>query len=448
MKVETDTKVESSPIGLVISKRVPPHLWITASAWGSRLVNMVVQILCLRLLLVGMGTDHYAVYALLNSLFAWYQLADLSIGYGLQNYISEYRAEGRNYHGYLRTAGIAGFGLLVLALGLSFLASPWLGPLLLHQFAFLTPATQVRAFWTVGLFFVISSIAGMGMKAWYALQKGQVANLLTLGASLTTLLGTWWAMQSGDLSHRLLWSLVALAAPPAAAACISVGWLMLYEKPRGQADAAVFNALLSRGLTFWISQILVMMLLKIDYIIIARTLTTHDMVVYNILDRTFGSAFALYSAALQTLWPLAAELIVQKRWKQLVGQIRSYLLFGMLFIVVVTLAFMAASSTICHLLSPHEQISVPRLLIGFFGLFYLVLVWTTTYSIVLYSKSDLKPLMACGAVMAVIGPPLQWYLAIHFGLYGILLGLFALYLATMGWFLPLRVHRYYQSQLI
>jgi len=423
-------------------RRIPAHLWVTASAWGSRLVNMAVQLVSMRLLLAGMGADHYAAYALLNSLFAWYQLADLRIGDSLQNYISEHRAEGRSYDPYFRISLLTGGVLLLVSLSLSCLAAPLIGPLLLRHFSFLSVATQKYAFLIVGLFFAVTAVAGMGMKAWYALQKGYVANLLTLAASLGTLAGTWAAQQAGDLSHRLLWSLAALSAPPAAAACASVWWLLAHEKPGKERVPGIFRPFLSRGFRFWLSLLLGMLLLKIDYIIIAQILPTSDMVVYNILDRIFGAAYTLYLAATQALWPVAAELIVQEKWERLFAQIRSHLVFGIIFVLLVMFVLMAAARPISHLLSPHEDIFIPPILIGLFGLFYLVNVWTITYATVVYSKSDLTPFLVCGAVQALVGLPLQWFLAAHFGLNGIMIGLTVIYLSTMAWVLPARVHSY------
>ena len=426
-------------------RRIPAQLWVTASAWGSRLVGMTAQLVSMRLLLVGMGADHYAAYALLNSLFAWYQLADLRIGDSLQNYISEHRAAGRDYRPYLGVALRTGGILLLVSLVFSFLAAPLLGPALLHRFAFLSAAARIQAFLVVGLLFAVTSVAGFGTKAWYSLQKGYVANLLTLAASLVTLAGTWAAMRAGDPTRRLLWSLAALAAPPAFAACASLGWLLLKEKPVWERTPGLYRPFLGRGLRFWLSLLLGMLMLKIDYIIIAQVLPARDMVVYNILDRVFGAAYTLYLAATQAFWPVAAELIVEKQWQRLFAQIRSLLFFGLAFILLVTFGFAAAARPIVHLLSPHEMITVPPMLIVLFGAFYAVNVWTITYATVVYSKSDLKPFLACGAAQAIIGLPVQWFLATHFGLNGIMIGLILIYLGTMAWFLPFRVRSYKQS---
>ena len=432
----------SSPVtGIRLFRGIPPHLVVTFSGWAGRLLNTAVQILSVRLLLAGLGSDHYAVYALLTSLLGWYLLADIGIGYSIQNYVSECRATGRNFRDYLAPA-LLSFGILIVTVLLVVcLLSSFLGPFLLRKYTFLSRQEMQQDFLAVGLFFTVTGVSSLGAKVWYAFQRGFLPNLLTMGASVLTLLGLLWAIHT-PISGRFLWCLLAAVGPPAAAALASVVWLVAVYWPGCRVNWTLMRDLWKRAVNFWFISLLGIAVLQIDYLIIAQVLSSHDLVIYSLVARLFAAAYTLYVTAIQALWPVIAELVVQQEWDKVLQHVRQCLFTGLAFMGAVTIFFIAAERPILAVLSPKEHITIPIWLIVLYGVYQLVGVWTGAYAMVLQSKNDLQPFIIWGAVQAVICAPLQWLLAVHFGLEGILFGLLGSYLLTSAWALPVRVRQH------
>ena len=107
-------------------KRLPPFALVAISSWSSRIVIGVIQLFLIRILIGNVGTDGYAVIALMTGLTSWFLLAEGGLGSSLQNHISEHRAHGKPYRRYLVSAAIMSAGLLFLAILLLYLFSPWL----------------------------------------------------------------------------------------------------------------------------------------------------------------------------------------------------------------------------------------------------------------------------------------------------------------------------------
>lgn len=87
--------------------RVPTHIIVAASAWGSRLVSIFIQFYSIKILLDLLGTEGYAVFTVIGSLVGWFLLADFGLGNSLQNQISYRRANHQEYQDLVLSAVIA-----------------------------------------------------------------------------------------------------------------------------------------------------------------------------------------------------------------------------------------------------------------------------------------------------------------------------------------------------
>ena len=72
---------------------LPNHIKVTISAWMTRGIIAVTNLIAIKLLLPYLGTEGYAVYAVLLSFTSWCALTDFGIGFAIQNYISEFRVK-------------------------------------------------------------------------------------------------------------------------------------------------------------------------------------------------------------------------------------------------------------------------------------------------------------------------------------------------------------------
>ncbi|MEW6013162.1 MAG: transporter, partial [Elusimicrobiota bacterium] len=79
-------------------KKIPTHILVASSAWVSKVIISLIQLFIMKNLIQILGEEKYSVYAILTGLIGWFALFDFGIGTSLQNYISEYRANNKNYN--------------------------------------------------------------------------------------------------------------------------------------------------------------------------------------------------------------------------------------------------------------------------------------------------------------------------------------------------------------
>lgn len=427
--------------GRALTRRIPGHLLVAASAWMSRAVSAVSGLLTIRILMNSLGGERYAVCAVLGGLQGWYMLADLGIGISLQNHISERRARGESSEAYIAAAALISLLLLLMFGGGLLLISPWLGPVILKGFAFLGKEEQVRDFLVVGVLSVCVGIGSAAYKIWYAEQKGYLANIMPALASLTSL-GLIMLLARSTHVDRLFWSLVATIAPMALFPTLAFSWQALRSlKAIPAMDRHVVRPLLTRAGKFWFFGIMAAGVLQIDYVIMSQFLTPHDIVRYNLGNKIFSLIFFVYNAVILALWPVCAEAIAQNSWDKIKGIIKKYISIGFALVVVATLALLQFMPQVMTMLSPREQVEIPLTLILLLGGYYLVRVWTDTFAMVLQSMSYLRPFMLLVPLQAALSIGLQWLFIRQVGVSGAVLGLIGSFLLTVSWVLPVIMYK-------
>lgn len=428
--------------------RIPMHLFVAGSAWASRIVVALVQIASVRILMDGLGLEQYAVFALLMGLSGWYVLADFGIGASAQNYVSESRAKNNSQENYVLAASILAIFLLVLTIGLVFLMSPYLGPIFLKHFTLMNDQEKAKMFASVGALLISASIGGIAYKIWYAEQKGYWSNIVPALASLIGLGGIALINQS-LLPDKLYLSLVAYILPTAAMPLLALSYQAAKSAKRLLTfETNCLKQIARRASHFWVLAIWAAAVLQTDYIVMSQFLKAYDIAIYNISTKVFGFAFYIYGAVLAALWPIFSEEITKQNWKGVKVRMQKYLSLGLGFMAITSLSLIWLMPVAVHILAPREKLVVPLALIMILGIYFMVRVWTDTFSMILQSMSDLKPFWIYVPIQAFISVSLQWILAPIFGLYGILLGLLASFLLTVSWALPLAVKRHYHLSMV
>lgn len=425
-----------------ISGRIPAYLVVAGSAWISRIVTAGVQFLSIRILLEGLGTEQYAVFALLYSLMNWYMLTDAGLGSSLQNHISECRAVGRHYDDYLSLAATMAAVLLVLTIVFTYLITPFVAPVLLRHFDFLSDAEKNSNFFVIGALFIASAIGNIAYRVWYAEQKGHLSNIIPAIASLISFLGILLVVRSG-LSQKLFWSLVVFLAPTALFAMISFLWQMSRLFKLGlNFNPEIFSKLMKRAGKFWVFGIMAAGVLQIDYIVLSQFVAPREIVKYNITTKVYLFATFIYGAVLMALMPVCAEMIARNNWQGVVGYIKRYLSLAAGFIVLFILLTIWFMPNIVKILSPGDtEIAIPLPFIILIGIYQLIRAWTDIFTMVLQSMSHMRPFLLWVPVQAAINAFLQWKLTPLYGIYGVAFGLIASYVFTVSWVLPLTVRR-------
>lgn len=431
-----------------ILRRIPPHMLVAASAWLSRLVTAAVGLLSIRVLIQGLGTDQYAVYAVLGGLQGWYLLADLGIGTSLQNHISERRAMERPYEDFIAIAGVIAIILMVLSIVLLYFASPFLAPLVMKGASYLSEAEKAQHFFVVGLISVATCIGGISYRIWYAEQKGYLANIIPSVASLLSFAAVVAVSQS-SLAHKLYWSLIAAFGPagalPAAIFLKRIAGNVLQVR---SVKLDILWPLVKRGLKFWLVAIMAAGVLQVDYLIMSRFLTANEIVVYNLTAKMFALVYFVYTAILSAVWPVCAEAIAQNAWQQVTRLLSRYIIIGTVIIVAFTLILYFYLQPIVNILSPKEIVTVPVQFVIFFGLYQLVRVFTDTYGMALQSMSYIRPFLIYMPIQVLINVFLQWVLVAKYGVYGVIAGLSLSFLLTATWVIPFSFYKKRNDKLL
>ena len=419
--------------------KIPAHIVVTASAWISRIIIAGVQLVSVRILLQSLGDEKYAVFALLSGLTGWFLLADLSIGYSAQNFVSETRAKNEGPTEIVKAAVLSCFALVITWLLLLLALSNQLGPMFLKQFTFLTEEQKTRLFFAFGALSMTSGLGAVAYRVWYSQHKGYLSNVIPAFAAIIGLAGLK-IVTGSSLQNKLLWSLTAYVAPTAAFALISLAAHL--RQPIHNLHFHVFEKLFRRASHFFFFQLMGSAVVQFDYIVISQFLPSQKIIIYAIATKVFTLAAFAYTSALLAIWPVCTELITRNQWRSVMHLVRKYIWAGSAFIFLCTVILMETMPSIAHILSPKSLIIVPTRLIVLLGVYQLIRVWTDTHAIVLQSMSDLKPLLKSVPLQAVICVVLEWTLAPKWGAEGIVVGLIASYLLTVTWWLPLSVQKH------
>jgi len=422
--------------------KIPGHLLVAATAWLARTLIAGAQLVSIRIVLSNLGSDAYAVFALLTSLMVWFMLIDFGIGYAAQNAISERRAIGEVYEREIVVGLAIGMVLLAAAGVIFMLLGKEIGPAYLRQFNFLDAGEKATYFSTVAIFFLGAGTGQIIYKVWYGEQRGYLANALMALAAIVSL-GGLWAVVHSDIENKLYWGLVAYLAPSAVLPLVASTWRLAHAgRIAWFFERSELKRLFSRSWRFWGFAAMSAAVLNIDYIVMSQYLKPADIVLYTITTKALGFALMIYGTALMALWPVCTELATKKQWAELFRHIKRYLIIGGAAVVIAATSFSVWRNEISTLFTGGKAIDIPLGLVALLAAYYLIRVWTDTFSMILQSISDLRPLWIFVPVQAVLSGSLQWLLAPKFGLYGIVAGVMLSFLITVVWALPLETRRH------
>lgn len=414
--------------------KIPTYLWVAATAWLSRIVSAGVQLVSIRYLLQSLGAESYSSFALLGGLASWATLADFGIGYSLQNYISERRALKQSSSELVVAAILLLLPVFFVLLLFCYWASPWLAGFYLQGAVFLKSADKALVFFVAAILFIATSLGSVAYKVWFANQKGWLANVMPAIAALIGLLNIA-CIDLASFSYPLLAAVLFFYSPAAILAVVALAW-QWYDNRRDKAflTKETCQPLLWRGKDFWIFAIVATVVLQADYLVMSQKLGANDIVLYTLLQKFFGLASFVYTALLQALWPVCAELRVRQEFVQMKRYIRLYVALGLLGMVLFTVAFLFLGDEVMRLMGAPGHVPVFTVLL--FGIYFSIRVWTDTYAMLLQSMNILKPLWILVPVQALLSIGLQWYWVGLYGVNGMLVGLISSFVLSVAVGIP------------
>ncbi|EGL7700532.1 MATE family efflux transporter [Salmonella enterica] len=415
--------------------KIPSHLIVAGSSWLSKIIIAGVQLASISYLISILGEEKYAIFSLLTGLLVWCSAVDFGIGTGLQNYISECRAKNKSYDAYIKSVLHLSFIAIIFFIALFYIFSGVISAKYLSSFHEILQDKTRMLFFTSCLVFSSIGIGAIAYKILFAELVGWKANLLNALSYMIGMLGLLYIYYRG-ISVDIKLSLIVLYLPVGMISLcyIVYRYIKLYHVKTTKSH---YIAILRRSSGFFLFTLLSIVVLQTDYMVISQRLTPADIVQYTVTMKIFGLVFFIYTAILQALWPICAELRVKQQWKKLNKMIGVNILLGSLYVVGCTIFIYLFKEQIFSVIAKDINYQVSILSFMLIGIYFCIRVWCDTYAMLLQSMNYLKILWILVPLQAIIGGIAQWYFSSTLGISGVLLGLIISFALTVFWGLPL-----------
>lgn len=427
-------------------KWVPNHLWVAASSWATRGVSASVQIVSVHYLLAILGEEKYSVFILLSGLAIWCSLSDFGIGNSILNFISERKAQNRQYSHLIIAATLLMLIVCLLLIIFLYFISTFMAGVYLKAYSYQLLNNKTELFFIATVIFCITTTSNLIYKIWYAEHIGWLSNLYTAISALLGLLGIYLASILNSKINNLFDIFVIFFSP---ALIISFSLLLFRFKKEFSNLKTISKALflisskkiIQRARPFFIFAIMGTIVLQTDLIVLSQKGTVKEIILYGVLLRVFNVVYFTYSAVLQAWWPVCTELRVKKQWIALKKNIRFTVMLGAIAILFLTLIIFFLQDFIFSILGLHNIPKGSFSLFALFSLYFIIRAWCDTYAVLLQTIGNMKPLFIIVPIQAVINILLQWYLVSELSLIGILLGSIISFGLTVAIYLPYKFNQ-------
>lgn len=287
----------------------------TVSAGGAKVIGLLVSLVTLPLTFKYLGPERYGLWMVLISIVSAMGFADLGIGNGLMNAISD--AYGKDDHNlareYVTSAFVMMLGIalfLAVAGAAAYPFMPWMR--LFNVKSAAVAAEGSRALLVLYAWFVISIPIGVITRAQAGLQKGYIPQIIGALGSVLTLIALLLAI---GLHGSLAW-LVFASTMGSVTATVFNGWLLFHEHPwllpaRRAYRRSAASKILKLGLMFFVLQCAVTIGYTSDNIVIAQVLGAAAVAAYAVPQKLFGLISMVVGMAITPLWPAYGEAIAR-----------------------------------------------------------------------------------------------------------------------------------------
>lgn len=397
----------------------------TVASGAAKGVNLLTSLVSVPLTYRYLGSERYGIWMVLISIMAAMSFADLGIGNGLMNAVSE--AYGKDDHRLVREHVSSALLLMIVIAGVLSVIGTIAYPFLPWQRLFNVKSAAAAgegatAFLVFYANFVLNIPLGVVSRAQAGLQKGYfsqivgaIGGVLSLGALLVVI----WTRGT------LAWLVFASLAGTFVATLIN-GWILFYEHPwllpslhacrRSSADK-IFKL----GLLFFALQCTFALAFTSDNIVIDQILGAAAVAAYAVPQKLFSFVSQIVSMAINPLWPAYGEAIARGdvTWVRRVFFASLWLVLG-ITIPVCTLLVVTAPWILRVAVgkSFHAPISL-LIVLAVWGIVNAVSIVT---SILLNGAGVLKEQTLLAAIVGISNLALSIVLTRRLGVIGVCLG--------------------------
>jgi O-antigen/teichoic acid export membrane protein len=389
-------------------------------------VSILTSLISVPLTLTYLGTERYGLWMTINSVILMMNFADLGIGNGLMNAISEVhgkddREAASQYvsSGFFLMLAIAGFILAVFALIYPFIS--WSRVFNVSSAIASREAGPAMAAFVVC--FAVNIPLGIVQRVQMGYQEGFNNNLWQGLGSIFGLLGVLLVIY---LKAGLVWLVLAMAGGPALAQLLNGLVLFRRQRPwlRPQRKGASWKSakkLLRIGLLFFLLQIAVALSYSSDNLVAAHVLGPEAVAQYSIPSRMFNYILLFMGMVLFPLWPAYTEAITRGDTHWVKKTFLKSMLWSLLLVSLPSIFFTIFGVQILHLWVGPEITPSFSLLLGL-GLWTILGSVGTAVGMLFNAANILRFQIVCASLMS-IGALLAKILLSHtIGLSGIIWG--------------------------
>lgn len=398
------------------------------AGWIARALVIILSLFNTRLLIELVGVEGLAVQSILISLATWFALLNFGIPSAVQNMISRYRVEGKDYERLKQTASsvilliFAAFSPVVIGISIT------VKHLVLSRYP--AVATTTVVLFCVGLF--IAGLSVLFNQILYAEKRGHWPNVYP---AINALCVTGFLIAFRSLSIlNINMVLMIFVIANILVAVFAILQARVFRK--WCLDRHILVVIWNDCRGFALFAFLSACVLGIDYLVMSRILSAQDIAVYNICQRVFMALFSLQAIILTSAWSSVSETIFAKQWGLVRKRIRNLLSIGGGMVVILGGIVMIFMGKIAEIISHSKITTVPMMLTFLFLVYVLLRIWSDTFAMALLSCNKTNVLNRYVPFQAAVSIVAQIWLGSKFGNVGIMFGLIVSFLATAVWILP------------
>jgi O-antigen/teichoic acid export membrane protein len=400
------------------------RIFLTAVASAlAKVVSMATMLVSIPLTLHYLGTERFGLWMTISSVIAMLGFADLGIGNGLLNAISE--AIGKDDHAAIRRYISSAFVILsgitlviLLAFSLIYSFVPWA-----HFFNVKSPLAMQESGVAVAVFmlcFALNIPAGIVQRTQMGLQMGFVANLWQMVGSVLGLIAVLLVIH---FELGLPWLVGAMAGVPVLVA--SLNGMLFFGRVRFDIRPdwtlvcrEAMKKIARTGFLFLVLQIAVSIAFASDNIVISRVLGAEAVTQYAVPEKLFSIIPILLGMILMPLWPAYGEAMARGDGSWIKKIFVRSLKISITVSSVLALALGVFANDILSIWIGHH-VSPPFLLLLGMGIWKIFEGWGIAVAVFLNGANIVRLQASLAILMAVIAVILKIVLTESMGVAGV-----------------------------
>jgi len=401
----------------------------------ARGLSLVITIITTPLTLKYLGPERYAIWVTLSSITALLAFADLGIGNGLLNSISE--ANGKDDRAAAQKSLSNAFLMLTslaLLIGIVLIALypviPWD-----KIYNVTSPLAKSESGPVTAVFiacFLINMPLGIVQKALMGYQETYIDNVWSMVARIGSLIGIFLAVR---LDLGLVGLVIALVGLPILTTICEWVQMFWFRRPwlrpsLRNIDPKIIWFLMRLGWMFFALQIAGTLAYNIDNLVIAQVISPEAVTNYSIPSQLFKLSTVFISLVSLPLWPAYGEAIARHDLSWVRKTFRLSLLINFASSALLSLILVVGGKPIIRLWV--GQTITPDL-----ALMIALATWTIIYNVssafsMLFSAANaIRFQVVWALLMAVVNLALSVVLTRQFGAIGVVLGSIISYLVCI-----------------